>query len=334
MLKLAFSIFESISSNYLKGCSILEICGLKKFDRIAPHPRKEKINGPYIEENPTESNSQDFSNYTESNSNNSICEPEPIKIVNIEDETLFLQRYLDHLEEKVLNSEFSTDTESDSDEIQIQNIKNKINYEERINGKLSECTYSKLNFTNSSWRQRKRNKVNNYYYIQQFNLINRIDDLKMQMQRVASAALNIYTEAQSSLCDVFISYKQNDSSDALVINMHYSMKENKLDAWLDKMRGDERSESGMVAGVKSCRLFCAVISPYYFKSKFCLLELQTAIRMSKKLVICFNGSKFKIQEALSWIPEEYLFLKNDELIKLDEDNEYMQIGLDKVIKRL
>jgi len=112
------------------------------------------------------------------------------------------------------------------------------------------------------------------------------------------------------------------------------MKENKIDAWLDKMRGDERSESGMVAGVKSCRLFCAVISPSYFKSKFCLLELQTAIHMSKKIVICFNGSKFKIQEALNWIPKEYLFLKNDELIKLDEDNEYMKIGLEKVIKRL
>ena len=334
MLKLAFSIFESISSNYFKGCSILEICGLKKYDRIAPHPRKEKIKSPYIEENPTEYNLQVNTDNTELEANTCICEPEPIKIINIQDETLFLQRYLDHLEEKVLNSELSTDNESDSDEHQIQNIKNKINYEERLKGKLSECTYSKFNNTNFSWRQRKSNKINNYYYIQQFNLINRIDNLKMQMQRVASAALNIYAEAQNSICDVFISYKQNDNSDALVINMHYSMKENKLDAWLDKMRGDERSESGMVAGVKSCRLFCAVISPSYFKSKFCLLELQTAIQMSKKIVICFNGTKFKIQEALNWIPKEYHFLKNDELIKLDEDNEYMQIGLDKVIKRL
>ena len=82
MLKLAFSIFETISSNYFKGCSILEIFGLKKYDRIAPHPRKEK-NSPYIEENSSESNSQDFSNYTDSNSNNSICESEPIKIINI-----------------------------------------------------------------------------------------------------------------------------------------------------------------------------------------------------------------------------------------------------------
>lgn len=135
-------------------------------------------------------------------------------------------------------------------------------------------------------------------------------------------------------CDIFVSYKQNDGSDALAINMYYSLKEKNTDVWLDKMRDDERSESGMISGVKSCKVFCAIISPNYFNSNFCLLELKTAILNSKKIVVCFNGSKFKIQEALSWILYEFNYLKNNELIKLDEDNEYMKIGLEKVYKRL
>ena len=94
------------------------------------------------------------------------------------------------------------------------------------------------------------------------------------------------------------------------------------------------SRAGMVAGVKSCRLFCAVISPAYFSSGFCLLEMCTAIQLGKKIALCFNGSKFKVQEALGWIPAEFAHLKADELIKLDEDNEYMEVGLKKLRSRV
>ena len=337
MLKILFSVFETISNTYFQKSSIL-----KKYDRIAPLSyqsikKRNSINEQnYLETYSfrdsnikLEDNKPDDNFETPTGIINIEDEINIEDVINIEDETLIIQKYLQHLEDKVLNSELSSQIDYNSDD---EDYNFDINNQNVI-GKLSECTYSNPGNARANWRKRNSNKIN-YYYFHNFNLTNRIDYLKNQMKRIASTALNIYTEAENSVCDIFISYKQNDNSDALVINMHYSMKENKINAWLDKMRGDERSESGMVAGVKSCRLFCAVISPYYFKSKFCLLELQTAIRMSKKLVICFNGSKFKIQEALSWIPEEYLFLKNDELIKLDEDNEYMQIGLDKVIKRL
>ena len=131
---------------------------------------------------------------------------------------------------------------------------------------------------------------------------------------------------------VFASYKQRDDNDALVMNMFYSLKP--LDVWLDKMRGEERSEAGMVAGVKACQLFCAVISPAYFKSDFCLLEIRTALQQKKRIAVCFNGSKYTVQEALAWIPTEFEPLKNDELIKLDEDMEYMVVGLGKLKQRL
>ena len=135
-------------------------------------------------------------------------------------------------------------------------------------------------------------------------------------------------------CDLFGSYKQNDSSDALLMNMYYQLKQESLELWLDKMRGEERSESGMVAGVRACRVFCAVISPAYFQSDFCKLEMQTAIAQQKPIAVCFNGSKFKVQDALSWIPAEFAQLKADELIMLHEDNEFMQVGLKKLKARL
>ena len=49
----------------------------------------------------------------------------------------------------------------------------------------------------------------------------------------------------------------------------------------------------------------------------------------------FSNSKiFKhpTAEDRTW-PDSYNYLKNNELIKLDEDNEYMKIGLEKVYKR-
>ena len=133
-------------------------------------------------------------------------------------------------------------------------------------------------------------------------------------------------------CDIFASYKQNDGSDAIVMTMHYELKP--LDVWLDKMRGDERSETGMVAGVASCELFCAVISPAYFQSDFCKLEMRTAIDKRKPIATCFNGSKFRVQDALKWIPAEFSQLKRDELIMLHEDREFMLVALKKLQKRL
>ena len=153
---------------------------------------------------------------------------------------------------------------------------------------------------------------------------------------VAHSLMSVHARVQSVVSegsgDIFASYKQNDGGDALLMNMYHSLKP--LDVWLDKMRGEERSEAGMVAGVKACKLFCAVISPAYFKSDFCLLEIRTALQQKKKIAVCYNGSKYKVQEALAWIPTDFAHLKNEELIKLDEDMEYMVVGLGKLKQRL
>ena len=154
----------------------------------------------------------------------------------------------------------------------------------------------------------------------------------IQLLQNGPASQAAASQAAASQGDIFASYKQNDGSDALLMNMYHTLKP--LEVWLDKMRGEERSEAGMVAGVKTCRLFCAVISPAYFQSDFCLLEIRTALQQEKKIAVCYNGSKFKVQEALGWIPTEFAALKSEELIKLDEDMEYMVVGLGKLKKRL
>ena len=153
---------------------------------------------------------------------------------------------------------------------------------------------------------------------------------------VAHSLMSVHARVQSVASegsgDIFASYKQNDGSDALLMNMYHTLKP--LEVWLDKMRGEERSEAGMVAGVKTCRLFCAVISPAYFQSAFCLLEIRTALQQKKKIAVCYNGSKYKVQEALAWIPTEFARLRDEEVIMLHEDNEFMEVGLRKLKQRL
>jgi hypothetical protein len=139
-------------------------------------------------------------------------------------------------------------------------------------------------------------------------------------------------EAVRYSTDIFLSYKQNDGSDALAMALYHELKP--LDVWLDKKRGAERSEAGMMAGVQGCRLFCAILSPLYFGSQLCLLEIRKAIVERKKIVLCLQfGSKFKVQEALGWLPVEFSGLKSDELVMLHEDDDFMQVTINKLRSR-
>ncbi|EOD36662.1 hypothetical protein EMIHUDRAFT_226185 [Emiliania huxleyi CCMP1516] len=143
------------------------------------------------------------------------------------------------------------------------------------------------------------------------------------------------SQRKGSACDVFGSYKQNDGTDGLLFNLFYTLEMKGIDLWLDKKRGSERSEAGMRAGVRACKLFCAVISPKYFESAFCLLELRTALSHKKPIVVCFNSSKFTVQQAMSWIPEEFRGrLLSNEVVALHEDDEYMRVGVEKVAAQL
>ena len=96
--------------------------------------------------------------------------------------------------------------------------------------------------------------------------------------------------------------------------------------WLDKLVED-RSEEGMVRGVTSQDVFVAILSPKYFESKFCCLEMHTALRLGKPILVVWNQSKFTVQTALGWVqalPQPELTtgsssLLRNELLPIQED---------------
>jgi hypothetical protein len=114
----------------------------------------------------------------------------------------------------------------------------------------------------------------------------------------------------------FISYKQNDQNDGAV-QMLYSLLPKDL-SWLDKY-AEDRSAEGMVDGVTKSDVFVAVLSPKYFSSDFCCLEMHTALSKRKPILAVFNQSKFRVQDALGWIPPELGMLKSNELLPIQED---------------
>mgnify|MGYP002631720197 CR=1 FL=1 len=116
----------------------------------------------------------------------------------------------------------------------------------------------------------------------------------------------------------FLSYKQQDQNDGLTMMVHGLLPGGIERNWLDKFASD-RSTAGMVAGVDGTSVFVAFISPSYFSSKFCCLELQMAMRKQKKCVLVFNQSKNTIQTALSWVPSQLAFLLEAEILPLHED---------------
>ena len=118
----------------------------------------------------------------------------------------------------------------------------------------------------------------------------------------------------------FLSYRQNDGNDGAVQMLHAILLRERgvKSVWLDKL-AEDRSETGMINGVKESDVFVAVISPTYFASKFCCLEVHTALKEGKKIVAVWNLSKEKVQSALKWIPDQLKFLKTNELLPIQED---------------
>ena len=117
----------------------------------------------------------------------------------------------------------------------------------------------------------------------------------------------------------FLSYKQDDGNDGAVQMLanglrHHGAKK----VWLDKL-AEDRSEKGMVEGVKASDVFIAIVSPAYFESWFCCLEMHTAFKEDKPVLVVWNQSKHTVQSALDWLPGELSFLMNNELLPMQED---------------
>ena len=120
----------------------------------------------------------------------------------------------------------------------------------------------------------------------------------------------------------FLSYKQDNGNDGAV-QMLANQPGFVGSVWLDKLVED-RSEEGMIGGVTSQDVFVAILSPKYFDSKFCCLEMHTALKMGKPMLVVWNQSKFTVQAALGWVQalpqlELTTLLKRNELLPIQED---------------
>ena len=49
---------------------------------------------------------------------------------------------------------------------------------------------------------------------------------------------------------------------------------------------------------------------------------------------CRFGANSQVADALGWVPEEFAFLKADELVMLHEDSEFLTVALKKLDARL
>ena len=116
----------------------------------------------------------------------------------------------------------------------------------------------------------------------------------------------------------FLSYKQDDGNDGAVQMLASLLTKGGSRVWLDKL-AEDRSEKGMVKGVRESDIFVAVISKSYFASWFCSLEMRTALQEGKPVLVVWNQSKHTVQAALGWLPSDLSFLKNDELLPIQED---------------
>jgi len=116
----------------------------------------------------------------------------------------------------------------------------------------------------------------------------------------------------------FISYKQDDQADGAV-GMLYNFLPGK-NHWLDKMMTD-RSVTGMIKGVEACDVFLAVISPRYFRSWYCCLELRTAMLNKKPIQLVFNAHKTTVQSVLNILQQnpELSPLQGIEILPIHEE---------------
>eukprot|EP00967_Tisochrysis_lutea_P052794 scaffold65453_cov36-Tisochrysis_lutea.AAC.3 len=73
--------------------------------------------------------------------------------------------------------------------------------------------------------------------------------------------------------------------------------------WLDVYAAD-RSTSAMIKGIENCDVFLVFLSPNYFHSAYCCLEIYSAIKLGKPIICCYNSVANNFNTVRGWIPEE------------------------------
>jgi len=127
----------------------------------------------------------------------------------------------------------------------------------------------------------------------------------------------------------FISYKQSDGSDVLAERLYRDLPG---DNWLDRYYDGTRTKQSMIKGILRRDKFIICMSPKYFLSCWCNIELTIALHAKKTVVPIYNQDDFTAGDMLKCIPVCFAELKNRDFIGLFLDTIPCSVQIMKVIK--
>jgi len=126
----------------------------------------------------------------------------------------------------------------------------------------------------------------------------------------------------------FISYKQNDGSDGLAERLYRDLKG---DNWFDLYYLKTRTRSAMIKGILRRDKFISFLSPSYFKSEWCVMELTTALYSGKTIIPVFNQDVNTAALMLSLVPECFCSLKSEDFIGIFKDRGPYKGQMNKIV---
>ena len=146
--------------------------------------------------------------------------------------------------------------------------------------------------------------------------------------------------------DVFISHSQRDgNATTLAVELYFSLKERGLAAWLD-VKMSKRDVAAMEEGAKNATMVIAIVTDggidkdnedtAFFRRKYCVQELKWAksAGMAIQPVIRVDDKK-RVGEFIASAPGDLKDIGKVDWVHLDRgDNEYWDVGVNKLVKRL
>ena len=132
--------------------------------------------------------------------------------------------------------------------------------------------------------------------------------------------------------DLFISYGRRESL-GFVGRLHQKLKLVGYDGWFDKVNIPDDYEQRINQGIESANNFVYVMAPRCLTSPYCLIELEYARILGKRIIpinqmVIFNTKSQELSDSDKQVLVQFYQANN---IKLDEDIQTTQNVLDRSI---